>query len=50
MAAIIESIDFLRCGPDSRYYEMYENFYEGNEPLRHSMSFETFLDMVTSRR
>ncbi len=50
MAAIMEYIDFLRCDPDSRCYEMDENSSEGNEPLPHSMSFKTFLDMVTGRR
>lgn len=48
MAAIIEYIDFLHS--DSRYYTSEENFYEGNEPLRHSMSFTTFLSMTTGRR
>jgi len=50
MAAIIEYLDFLHCDSDSRYYETDENFYEGNEPLPHSMSFKTFRDMVTGRR
>lgn len=48
MASIWEYIDFLRANP--RWYTMNENFYEGNEPLLHSMNFKTFLDTITAQR